>query len=57
MPIEDYRTAATTISEFLKLLSTTGGLRLKYRITAGEGARFLQDGRTLTFARTSYSHF
>ena len=27
------------------------------RITAGEGARFLQDGRTLTFARTSYSHF
>src|ERR1700679_1049990 len=38
MPIEDYRAAATTISEFLKLLSTTGGLRLKYRITAGEGA-------------------
>jgi thiamine-monophosphate kinase len=27
------------------------------RITAGEGARFLQDGRPLTFARTSYSHF
>ena len=38
MPIEDYRAAATTISEFLKLLVTTGGLRLKYRITAGEGA-------------------
>src|ERR1700744_4928150 len=38
MPIEDYRAAATTISDFLKLLSTTGGLRLKYRITAGEGA-------------------
>jgi spoIIIJ-associated protein len=38
MPIEDYRAAATTISDFLKLLVTTGGLRLKYRITAGEGA-------------------
>ena len=38
MPIEDYRAAAATISEFLKLLATTGGLRLKYRITAGEGA-------------------
>ncbi len=38
MPIEDYRAAATTISEFLKLLVSTGGLRLKYRITAGEGA-------------------
>lgn len=38
MPIEDYRVAATKISDFLKLLTTTGGLRLKYRITAGEGA-------------------
>ncbi len=38
MPIEDYRVAATKISEFLKLLTATGGLRLKYRITAGEGA-------------------
>lgn len=38
MPIEDYRAAATKISDFLKLLTTTGGLRLKYRITAGEGA-------------------
>jgi spoIIIJ-associated protein len=38
MPIEDYRAAATTISDFLKLLVSTGGLRLKYRITAGEGA-------------------
>ena len=27
------------------------------RITAGEGARFVQDGKTLTFARPSYSHF
>ncbi len=38
MPIEDYRAAANTIAHFLKLLTTTGGLRLKYRITAGEGA-------------------
>jgi spoIIIJ-associated protein len=38
MPIEDYRAAATTISDFLKMLVATGGLRLKYRITAGEGA-------------------
>jgi thiamine-monophosphate kinase len=27
------------------------------RVTAGEGARFVQDGKTLTFARPSYSHF
>jgi spoIIIJ-associated protein len=38
MPIEDYRDAATKISDFLKLLTTTGGLHLKYRITAGAGA-------------------
>jgi spoIIIJ-associated protein len=38
MPIEDYRVAASKISEFLKLLTATGGLHLKYRITAGPGA-------------------
>ncbi len=27
------------------------------RATAGQGARFLHDGKTLTFARPSYSHF
>jgi thiamine-monophosphate kinase len=27
------------------------------RITTGEGARFLRDGKPLTFARPSYSHF
>ena len=26
-------------------------------VTAGEGARFVRDGKTLTFARPSYSHF
>ncbi len=27
------------------------------RMTTGEGARFLRDGKALSFARTSYSHF
>ena len=27
------------------------------RMTAGEGARFLHEGKTLSFARPSYSHF
>jgi thiamine-monophosphate kinase len=27
------------------------------RVAAGEGARFLRDGKALTFARPSYSHF
>jgi thiamine-monophosphate kinase len=27
------------------------------RVTAGEGAHFLRDGKALTFARASYSHF
>lgn len=38
MPIEDYSAAAQKIADLLKTLTTTGGLRLKYRITAGEGA-------------------
>ncbi|GGH01816.1 protein jag [Silvibacterium dinghuense] len=38
MPIEDYSAAAQKIAAFLKILTTTGGLRLKYRITAGSGA-------------------
>jgi len=38
MPIENYQTAAEKIDALLKLLTTTGGLRLKYRITAGAGA-------------------
>lgn len=39
MPIDDYAAAAEKIAAFLKILTTTGGLRWKYRITAGEGAR------------------
>ena len=38
MPIEDYSAAAQRIAALLKTLTTTGGLRLKYRITAGAGA-------------------
>jgi len=38
MPIEDYSAAAQKIAEFLRTLTTLGGLRLKYRITAGPGA-------------------
>jgi spoIIIJ-associated protein len=39
MPIENYQAAAEKIAALLKSLNTLGGLRLKYRITAGEGAR------------------
>jgi spoIIIJ-associated protein len=38
MPIDDYSAAAQKIAEFLKMLTSLGGLRLKYRITAGAGA-------------------
>jgi spoIIIJ-associated protein len=38
MPIEDYSAAAQKIAALLKTLTTTGGLRLKHRITAGAGA-------------------
>jgi spoIIIJ-associated protein len=39
MPITNYQHAAQTIADFLVSLNQPGGLRLKYRITAGEGAR------------------
>jgi spoIIIJ-associated protein len=38
MPIDDLAAAAQTIASFLKTLTTVGGLRLKYRSTAGAGA-------------------
>src|SRR5450755_1579498 len=38
MPIEDYAGAAHKIAAFLKTLTGAGGLRLKFRITAGAGA-------------------
>lgn len=38
MPIADYQAAAATIVDFLKLLITSGRLRLRYRLVAGAGA-------------------
>jgi spoIIIJ-associated protein len=39
MPIDDLQQAAQKIAAFLSSLNKLGGLRLKYRITAGDGAR------------------
>src|SRR6185503_11942007 len=39
MPIADLQQAAQKIAGFLSSLNKLGGMRLKYRITAGDGAR------------------
>jgi spoIIIJ-associated protein len=39
MPIPDLQEAAQKIAGFLNTLNKLGGMRLKYRITAGDGAR------------------
>ncbi len=39
MPIADLQQAAQKIANFLASLNKLGGMRLKYRITAGDGAR------------------
>jgi spoIIIJ-associated protein len=39
MPIADLQVAAQKIAGFLATLNKLGGMRLKYRITAGDGAR------------------
>lgn len=39
MPIDNLQEAAQTIAGFVANLNRLGGFRLKYRITAGEGAR------------------
>ncbi len=39
MPIDDLQQAAQKIAHFLNILNKLGGMRLKYRITAGDGAR------------------
>jgi spoIIIJ-associated protein len=39
MPINDLQEAAQKIAGFLSTLNKLGGMRLKYRITAGDGAR------------------
>src|SRR5579863_481140 len=43
MPISDLQDAAQKIAGFLANLNKLGGLRLKYRITAGDGARDPED--------------
>jgi len=44
MPIEDLQQAAQKIAGFLNTLNKLGGLRLKYRISAGEGESDAQGG-------------
>lgn len=39
MPIADLQAAAQKIAGFLASINKLGGMRLKYRITAGDGAR------------------
>ena len=39
MPIDDLQVAAQKIAGFLNTLNKLGGFRLKFRITAGDGAR------------------
>jgi spoIIIJ-associated protein len=39
MPIADLQQAAQQVAGFLATLNKLGGMRLKYRITAGDGAR------------------
>jgi spoIIIJ-associated protein len=39
MPIDDLQLAAQKIAGFLNSLNKLGGMRLKFRITAGDGAR------------------
>jgi spoIIIJ-associated protein len=43
MPIEDLQQAAQKVADFLANLNKLGGMRLKYRITAGDGARDAQE--------------
>jgi spoIIIJ-associated protein len=49
MPIADLQEAAQKIAGFLSTLNKLGGFRLKYRITAGDGARDPQglEGRVI----------
>jgi spoIIIJ-associated protein len=46
MPIEDLQQSAQTIAGFLNTLNKLGGMRLKYRISAGEVARDAEGGDT-----------
>jgi spoIIIJ-associated protein len=44
MPIDDLQQAARKIAEFLNALNKLGGMRLKYRISAGDGKPEAEDG-------------
>ena len=44
MPIDDLQQAAQKIAAFLNSLNKLGGLRLKYRITAGDAAHDAEGG-------------
>lgn len=44
MPIDDLQQAAQKIAGFLNTLNKLGGMRLKYRISAGEAARDAEGG-------------
>lgn len=46
MPIDDLQQAAQKIAGFLNTLNKLGGMRLKYRISAGEAARDEDGGAT-----------
>ncbi len=46
MPIDDLQQAARKIAEFLNALNKLGGLRLKYRIAAGDGKPDAEGGAT-----------
>jgi thiamine-monophosphate kinase len=59
---DDYEIVLTLPPEKLlafQLAGDTAGLEVSAigRIVAGEGARFIRDGKALTFAKPSYSHF
>jgi thiamine-monophosphate kinase len=59
---DDYEIIMTLAAERLESLRSAAhaaGVRVTEvgRIAAGEGARFIHDGKTLTFARPSFSHF
>lgn len=59
---DDYEIVLTLAPEkagALRAAAETAGVAVADigRITAGEGARFLRDGKAMTLARASYSHF
>jgi thiamine-monophosphate kinase len=59
---DDYEIVATVAPEKLaafRAAAQAAGAAVSEigRVKAGEGARFIQDGKTLAFARPSFSHF